>query len=157
MDLIRINNRYIMRIIIIFFMLIFSIETHASVNCLKVYNKIGQQEIIPIGIASEITFGDQTMNIGSYEFLLKDILRYEFCDLSDTGISEISDKISEIKINPSGIITFPHTITENVNVYNSKGIIQNVKVHDTVIDLTQLQSDMYLIVIGQSALKFLKI
>lgn len=137
-------------------MLIAALSVNAAIDCVAVYDKAGKQEIIPIKDASEITFGVQTMNIGTYDFLLENVSRYEFADSESLGIEEILGDMPGIKIDPRGIISFPTAITNEVGVYNTHGIKCNVTVRENEIDMRSLPTDVYLVKIGNSSIKFLK-
>lgn len=145
-----------MKILASIIMLLTAFNVYAAVDCVVVYDKAGKQEIIPIKEAGEITFSSQTMNVGTYDFLLDNLSKYEFADSESLGIEEISGDISGIKIDPSGLITFPMAIAEEVRVYNTHGIKCNVNIRDNEIDMRSLPTEVYLVKVGNSSIKFLK-
>lgn len=144
------------KIAIVLLMLMVAFNSYAAIDCVVVYDKDGNQSIIPIKEASEIKFDAQTMSVGTYEFIIDNIKRYEFADASNLGIEEIIGDISGCKIDPIGLITFSEPITKEVGVYNTQGFRLNVSPKGNVIDLTQLPSDVYFVKIGHSSIKFIK-
>ncbi|MBD5356931.1 MAG: T9SS type A sorting domain-containing protein [Bacteroides sp.] len=142
--------------VLVLSLLMISMSAYAKIDCVVVYDKTGAQSIIPIKEASEINFSAQTMNVGSYEFITDNIKRYEFADSANLGIEEMSGDIYRYKIDPTGLIMLPTPITQDVAVYNAQGLKFEISLSDNVIDIRHLPTDVYLVKIGQSTIKFLK-
>ena len=145
-----------LRKIIVSLMLMVSIGSYAEIDCLIVYEKTGIQSIIPIKEASEIKFGVQTISVGSYEFIIDNIKRYEFGDSRSLGIEDVTGDISKYKIDPKGLITFSAPIQQEIRVYNSQGLSFDIKPEDNIIDISHLPTGIYIVKIGYSSIKLIK-
>lgn len=141
---------------LIFTLLLFlSVNCYAKNDCVEVYEKNGAKTVITLNDASEITFSDNLIHIGTYDFLIANLIRYEFADSNNSGITEIEGDLSNLKIDTKGIIEFPMEVKE-VAVYDLKGNRCHFIRNGNKIDFTNLPADIYLIKIGNSSFKLLK-
>ena len=61
---------------LIFTLLLFlSVNCYAKNDCVEVYEKNGAKTVITLNDASEITFSDNLIHIGAYDFLIANLIR----------------------------------------------------------------------------------
>ena len=138
-----------------FMMLKFNV--FAGIDCVVVCDKEDKETIIPIKDASEITFDSNLMAIGSEVYNMNLLKKYYFADSENLGVQEISGEIQGLKIDPTGLISFGETIRkENIEVCNLSGISQPFAITGNVIDIRNLQPDVYVVKIGSASIKFVK-
>ena len=143
--------------ILFLFLSLMTLNTSAKIDCLVVCDKEDKETIIPIKDASEITFNSNLMAIGSEVYNMNLLKKYYFADSENLGVEEISGEIPGLKIDPSGLISFGETtIKENIEVYNLVGISQTFSIYGNMIDIRNLQPDVYVVKIGSASIKFVK-
>lgn len=134
-----------------------SLTSLAGINCVVVCDKDDKETIIPINDASEITFDANLMTIGSDVYNMDLLKKYYFADSENLGVKEIYGEIPELKIDPTGLISFGGTAAqENIEVYNLAGISQPFTNSGNTIDIRNLPPDVYVVKIGSASIKFAK-
>lgn len=138
-------------------LMMLKLNAYASIDCVVICDKEDKETIIPIKDASEITFDANLMAIGSEVYNMNLLKKYYFADSENLGVQEISGEIPGLKIDPSGLISLGETTRMgNIEVYNLAGISQPFSVTGNVIDIRNLQSDVYVVKIGSATIKFVK-
>lgn len=146
-----------LRYIILSFVAIYNFNALANMDCLVICDKDDKETIIPINDASEITFDANLMIIGKERYNMDLLKKYYFADSENLGVQEISGEIPGLKIDPKGLISFGETgRKENIKVFNLAGIPQSFTIDGNVIDIRNLQPDVYVIKIGNATIKFVK-
>lgn len=143
--------------LLLFSFFLVKMNASAEIDCVVVCDKEDKETIIPIKDASEITFDANLMVIGSEVYNMNMLKKYYFADSENLGVQEISGEITGLKIDPKGLISFSSAIgKENVEVYNLAGIPQSYTNNGNVIDIRNLQPDVYVVKIGSATIKFVK-
>lgn len=133
------------------------LNSSAAIDCVVVCDKEDKETIIPIKDASEITFDANLMAIGSEVYNMNLLKKYYFADSEALGVEEITGEIPGLKIDPTGLISFSSTTRkDDVEVYNLAGIPQSFTNDGNVIDIRNLQPDVYVVKIGAASIKFVK-
>lgn len=133
------------------------LNVFAKIDCIVVCDKDDKETIIPIKDASEITFDSNLMAIGSEVYNMNLLKKYYFADSENLGVQEISGEIPGLKIDPKGLIYVEEYIGKaDIEVYNLAGISQTFSIAGNVIDIRNLQTDVYVVKIGRSSIKFMK-
>lgn len=146
-----------LKYIILFSFALLQLNAYAEIDCIVVCDKNDKETIIPIKDASEITFDNNLMAVGSEVYNMNLLKKYYFADSENLGVQEISGEISGLKIDPNGLISFSSkNEKENVEVYNLSGLSQSFHLNGNVIDIRNLQPDVYVIKIGSASIKFMK-
>lgn len=137
--------------------LMLKLNASAGIDCVVVCDKEDKETIIPINDASEITFDANLMVIGSEVYNMNLLKKYYFADSEILGVEEISGEIPGLKIDPKGLISFNSKAGKgNVEVYNLAGLSQPFHLNGNVIDIRNLQPDVYVVKIGSATIKFVK-
>ena len=137
--------------------LMVKLSAFAEIDCVVICDKEDKETIIPIKDASEITFDNNLMAVGSEVYNMNLLKKYYFADSENLGVQEISGEIPGLKIDPNGLISFSsNTGKENVKVYNLSGFFQPFHLNGNIIDIRNLQPDVYVIKIGSASIKFMK-
>lgn len=145
----------ITHIIIICISLFSCFECFAKTDCVVIYEKTGAETLILLKDMSEISFTNNLIHIGEHEFFLDKLIRYEFADSNNAGISEIEGDLSNLRIDSRGIIEFS-TDVNDISVYDLKGNSCHFIRNGNKIDITGLPKEIYLIKIGKTSFKLLK-
>ena len=133
------------------------LSASAEIDCVVVCDKEDKETIIPIKDASEITFDANMMVIGSDVYNMDLLKKYYFADSENLGVQEISGEIPGLKIDPKGLISFSFKPgKEDIEVYNLAGLSQTFYLNENVIDIRNLQPDVYVVKIGGATIKFIK-
>ncbi|MBD5261644.1 MAG: T9SS type A sorting domain-containing protein [Bacteroides sp.] len=143
--------------IVLLSLLTANLSASAEIDCVVVCDKEDKETIIPIKDASEITFDANLMAIGSEVYNMNLLKKYYFADSEALGVEEITGEIPGLKIDPTGLISFSSmTRKDDVEVYNLAGIPQSFTNDGNVIDIRNLQPDVYVVKIGAASIKFVK-
>lgn len=146
-----------MRTFLLIFFLSIGFGAYAVIDCIVIHTKSDSINIIPLEEAPEITFDSHMMRIGSYDFNLENVVRYEFTEASTVGIESISGELKGFKIDPNGYITVPDApAVSDIIIVNKAGISCGYMLNGNIIDIHNLPSDVYVIKIGSSSFKFRK-
>lgn len=149
--------KIIIKYIVVALLIMLKFNASAKIDCIVVCDKEDKETIIPIKDASEITFDANLMVIGSEVYNMNLLKKYYFTDSENLGVKEISGDIPGLKIDPYGLISFSSkAVKENVEVYNLSGISQLFHLNENVIDIRNLQPDVYVVKIGSASIKFMK-
>ena len=137
--------------------LMVKLSASAEIDCVAICDKEDKETIIPIKDASEITFDANLMVIGSEIYNMNLLKKYYFADSENLGVQEISGEITGLTIDPKGLISFGESLeTENIEVYNLSGLSQPFHLIGNVIDIRNLQPDVYIVKIGAASIKLVK-
>lgn len=151
------QNMQKIKYLLLFSFFLVKLNASAEIDCVVVCDKEDKETIIPIKDASEITFDANLMAIGSEIYNMNLLKKYYFADSENLGVQEISGDIQGLKIDAKGLISFSSkTEKENIEVYNLSGLSQPFYLNGNVIDIRNLQPDVYVVKIGSASIKFIK-
>lgn len=147
----------IKKILTIFVLILWNLYAFAKTDCIVLCDKENKETIIPIKDATEISFDGNLMLVGKDMYSMNLLKKYYFADSENLGVQEISDPIRGLKIDPKGLIYFDEKESKGViEVYNIQGISQFFIHSGNVIDIRNLQPDVYVVKIGNASIKFVK-
>lgn len=146
-----------MKKVLFLLLLLLPLSTVAGTDCVVVKYLDGKQIVIPMADAAEISFRGGAMLIGSREFDMNQLSRYEFSDTESAGIDEIEGDINGYIIDQTGRITLPDDVDpQNVHIYTLGGFDCPIRIQGQTVDFTTLEASIYLVKIGGNSFKLLK-
>lgn len=144
----------------LFTLLLFSIiafTSFAEYDCMALYLSNGEKKIIPVSEACEISINGGVLTIGSLQYDIYNINKYEFVNSGDSGISEVEGNLDGFVFNPEGLIYIPSKLSdEKVRIFSISGVEYAAKTENGTIDLTALKKGIYIISVGTITFKFAK-
>ncbi len=128
-----------------------------SIDCIVVHSVSNPESIIFLDKAHTIVFENEQVVIGNMQFPNDDILRYEFANSSECGLTDIKGDLSDVAIYPEGFITFARVDdVESAHVYTVDGReCPTVRVGLT-LDFSSEPAGVYIIYFATKSFKIVK-
>lgn len=144
-------------LVFIFIAVCYCFPVFCKDNCVLIYTKNAAPTLIPFESVEDISFSGDKMSIGTYNFTLQDVEKYEFADASSV-ISIKDDGCSlQIKFDPKGIVYFDETIKIGpITVSDISGIPCRIKTAPGIVDFSHCSPGIYIVSIGSESIKVIK-